>query len=206
MQVIQTFIPSNLPVLQRRADSFPSFHLSSNSQCIFYCSMLIAGHSPRHPRRAQVTNYNLDNPALDFILDELDGSQNANRRVGSKQTTKRDPTTPQHMPPPAVQPPSSTIRRFLCRYCDYVTTSVGNRDKHERVHTGEKTIHCSYCDYATVDTSNYNRHLRRRHGKNGCPSEQLSDCAKIQCPYCSYAIADIDEFDRHVRVRHNGGD
>ncbi|OQR69641.1 hypothetical protein BIW11_04326 [Tropilaelaps mercedesae] len=128
-------------------------------------------------------------------------------------------------PPPAPLPAGGVLRRFLCRFCGYVATSAGNRDKHERVHTGEKTIQCGYCDYATADTSNYNRHLRRKHGvepegsgllppgviagpelRVGGGPDNSGEEAGIQCPYCPYATADVDDFDRHVRIRHNGGD
>ncbi|XP_022643788.1 zinc finger protein 296-like [Varroa destructor] len=131
------------------------------------------------------------------------------------------------MPPPPIPPSAggAMLRRFLCRFCGYIATSAGNRDKHERVHTGEKTIQCGYCEYATADTSNYNRHLRRKHGvepegpgalppgvigtsdfRGSGVLESAGDAAGIQCPYCPYGTANVADFDRHVRIRHNGGD
>lgn len=100
-------------------------------------------------------------------------------------------------------------RKFRCRFCNYLATSASNKDKHERVHTKEKTMQCAYCDYATADTSNYNRHLKRRHSIHEldrnvpAPTDESRDF--IQCPYCDHTSANMESFEVHVRVKHNGG-
>ncbi|XP_018494271.1 RE1-silencing transcription factor B-like [Galendromus occidentalis] len=138
--------------------------------------------SARHPRRAQVTSYY---DPLEYIIDIPDS------------------------PPEAPSRRKKENRKFKCRFCNYLATSASNKDKHERVHTKEKTMQCAYCDYATADSSNYNRHLRRKHNihelDRNVPMSPDDSQECIRCPYCEQTSGNMESFEVHVRVKHNGG-
>ena len=164
---------------------FPAFTSTSLTDFTLYSNLnCFAESAARHPRRAQVTSYY---DPLEYIIDIPDSPPESS---GSFRKKKE-------------------VRKFKCRYCNYLASSASNKDKHERVHTKEKTMQCAYCDYATADSSNYNRHLRRKHNVDeldrGLPTVSDESGNSIQCPYCEHTSADMESFEVHVRVKHNGG-
>ena len=54
-------------------------------------------------------------------------------------------------------------RPFECGQCDKAFTLKGALQRHERVHSGERPFKCDHCDYASTDSSSLKQHIRSWH-------------------------------------------
>lgn len=56
------------------------------------------------------------------------------------------------------------VQEFKCKFCDKGFGSLRNKERHERIHTGDKRYVCNLCDYRDTDHSHLKRHMKTKHG------------------------------------------
>uniref|UniRef100_A0A2C9LHW7 C2H2-type domain-containing protein n=1 Tax=Biomphalaria glabrata TaxID=6526 RepID=A0A2C9LHW7_BIOGL len=80
-------------------------------------------------------------------------------------------------------------KRYLCEHCMKTFTTRPNRDRHARVHTGERPYKCDLCEMAFFRGDDLKYHRTTRH-----PSAQPYVCNR-----CSVSFTWGRDLERHIR-------
>lgn len=80
-------------------------------------------------------------------------------------------------------------KRYLCEHCMKLFTTRPNRDRHARVHTGERPYKCDLCDLAFFRGDDLKYHRTTRH-----PS-----ALPYVCTRCSTSFTWGRDLERHIR-------
>ncbi|KAL5118803.1 hypothetical protein ACEQ8H_003306 [Pleosporales sp. CAS-2024a] len=67
---------------------------------------------------------------------------------------------------PAEQAPSGKKKRFQCEHCSRMFARLEHRQRHERIHSGEKPFRCAECNYSFTRSDLLVRHERLTHRKD----------------------------------------
>lgn len=89
---------------------------------------------------------------------------------------------------------SQLMRPYQCRMCSKAFFSIGNRRRHEKLHSGVRPFKCEECNKSFADLSNLKQHERCHTG------EKL-----YQCRVCSKSFSRSNCCKRHERLCSQDG-
>ena len=81
---------------------------------------------------------------------------------------------------------------FSCEKCPYLTKWKGHRNRHMRIHTGERPFSCDKCEYTAARSSTLAEHLRIHTGEK-----------PFSCDKCQYSSRTSSNLISHMRT-HTG--
>ena len=84
------------------------------------------------------------------------------------------------------------IKKNQCKFCEKHFATKQQKEKHERIHTGEKPFHCKLCQKAFTLEHHLKRHDRIHTGEK-----------PFQCNTCTRYFNDTGSLKRHERI-HTG--
>ena len=84
-------------------------------------------------------------------------------------------------------------KSYPCQHCGKVFAESGNRNRHERLHTGEKPFACQHCDKVFATANTRDCHERTHTGRK-----------PFSCRYCDSSFAVSFTRDSHERSQHTG--